>query len=114
MNVVFDSLGHEISGNFYVLSYEEGLAKDLIDFVYARNRSIVDGVYCNDGPGFELMVAENFLVKQQSTRGFMLCYFMVTANSPQELFENMKQIREKVILSQDHPDLQIMEPNVTK
>ena len=51
-----------------MLSYEEGMAKDLIDFEYARDRSIVDGVYCNDGPGFKFMVAEDFLVKQQSTR----------------------------------------------
>ena len=70
-----------------MLSYEEGLAKDLIDFEKTRNRSIVNGVYGNDGPGFELMVAEDFLVKQQSTRGLMLCYFMITTNSPEELFK---------------------------
>ncbi len=107
---MFSLSGHEISGDFYMLSYEEGIAKDLIDFEYARNGSVLDGAYSNHGLGIELFVTEESVVKQTSTRGLTLCSYMITANSPDELFENMKRIRTKIFLCKDNPDLQIVVP----
>ena len=93
-----------------MLSYEEGSAKNLIDFEYARNGAVLDGAYSNHGPGIELFVTEESVVKQTSTRGVTLCSYLLTANSVDELFENMKKIRSKVFLCQDHPDLHMVEP----
>ena len=93
-----------------MLSYEEGSAQNLIDFEYARNGAGQDGAYNNHGPGIELFVTEESVVKQTSTRGVTLCIYMLTANSVHELFDKMKKIRSKAFLCKDHPDLHIVEP----
>ena len=94
-----------------MLSYEEGNAKNLIDFEYARREAVLDGAYNNHGPGIELFVTEESEVKQTSTRSVTLCIYMLTANSVDELFEKMKKICSKAFLCHDHPDLHIVEPN---
>jgi hypothetical protein len=91
------------------LSYKEGIAKDLIDFEYARNGAVLDGAYNNHGAGIELFVTEESVVKQTSTRGVMLCSYLLTAKTTNELFENMKKIRSKLFLCEDHPDLHMIE-----
>ena len=70
-----------------MLSYEEGSAKNLIDFEYARNGAVLDGAYSKHGPGIELFVTEESVVKQTSTRGVTLCSYMLTANSVDELLQ---------------------------
>jgi hypothetical protein len=94
-----------ITGLFRVYAWSEGVADEFLDFGYAKNACIQDGVFSVTGPGVILSVSENSLIKQMSGNGWQLAYYSVIENSVANLFARVKLVADKLLLRQMDRDM---------
>ena len=97
--------GQPITGLFRVYTWGEGMADEFLDFVYARNACIQDGVFSITGPGAMLLVSENSAVKQTSGNGWQLAYYSVVKNSVADLLARVGLVANKLLLRQKDRDM---------
>jgi hypothetical protein len=97
--------GLPITGIFRVYTWGEGKADKIFNLNYARNGSIQDGTFNNAGPGAVLLVSENSQIKQLSSGGYLLAYFMVVENNLGGLFARVKLIVDKLLFRQCDRDM---------
>ena len=97
--------GDTITASFYLSTWGEGKAKVFLDFDYARTGSIADGVFNNGGLGAALFVSEDSPVKQISKNGFKLCFFLLTDNNVNRLFERAKKVADRLLLRPEDRDV---------
>ena len=97
--------GDPISGQFISYTCWEGKGEEFVDFDYARAGCHSDGVYGNDGPGMTLGVAEESLVQQVSSNGFVLGHFLLSDHSSANIFRRAKEVVSKFVRRSEDRDL---------
>ena len=95
---IFYQEGEPISGQFFISTSGEGQGKDFLDYDYARQGCISDGVYNTLGPAMNISVKEETPVRQRSTVGMRLCNFFLTENSPSSLLRRANEVKTKLLL----------------
>lgn len=97
--------GQPITGLFRVYTWSEGKAEEFLNFEYARNDCIQDGVFSISGPGAMLLVSANSSVQQISGNGWQLAYYSVVENSVADLLARVKSLADKLLLKQKDRDM---------
>ena len=99
--IVPPTLDSRVGGQFMVITYGEGVASEFVDFNYLAGDCKRDGAISHDGPGAEVLVREDTIIKQTASAGKILARFSLYDVDYKTLISRAQAIMGKILLKPD-------------